>query len=358
MSVVSLYTQDMKKLNNNPLNKHIKADKVKELMPQYKEQKVRTNRILMIDNAIRSGTFPNAMDLARSAEVSVRTIWRDIDYLRDMYLAPIEFDREKNGYFYTDANFFIKSLLLTEGDLFSLTLCDKLLMQYRNTPLEENLRALFKKIIASMPAQVTVDTDFLSPHVSFIPTHAPDIQITIFKTVFASLQHHITLTFDYHTVSRTSFIQFTVDPYHAIYHSGMWYIIGYCHYNKKPIIFAFSRMRNAALTENKFTVPSDFNPDDYFDKEIGIWLSERTPFSVELLFDSSIVTIALEQYWNKTQRITQHPDGQVQVQFTTTQLHEVQRRVLGFGSMVKVLNPPELVIMLKDEITKLQEKYK
>jgi predicted DNA-binding transcriptional regulator YafY len=325
---------------------------------QNSEQKVQINRILMIDEAIRSGRYPNATKLAKIAEVSVRTIWRDIEYLRLMYNAPLKYSKEKRGYYYTEGNFFIKSLILTEGELFSIALFDRLLVQYRNTPIEENLRTIFKKIIDAMPAKITVDTDFLSPRVSLIPAHAPDIQPDVFKTVFSALQGNETIKFDYRAVSKTTFIQFAVDPYHAVYHSGAWYIIGYCHYNKTPLIFSFSRMRNVKPVHEKFEIPSDFNSDDYFDKEIGIWISDRTPFTVELLFDGSVVTLALEQYWNRTQEIIQKPDGSIYVRFTTTQIHEVLQRVLCYGSMITVINPPELIEMIKNEVIKMQKKYK
>jgi predicted DNA-binding transcriptional regulator YafY len=45
------------------------------------------------------------------------------------------------------------------------------------------------------------------------------------------------------------------------------------------------------------------------------------------------------------------------VKFTTTQMPEVLRWVLGQGHTVKVLNPPELVKMVKDEVRNIQEIY-
>jgi predicted DNA-binding transcriptional regulator YafY len=39
------------------------------------------------------GGYPSIEKLARQAEVNPRTIERDIEYLRDMYEAPIAYDR-------------------------------------------------------------------------------------------------------------------------------------------------------------------------------------------------------------------------------------------------------------------------
>lgn len=58
---------------------------------------VQTLRIHEMDDMIRSGRYPNAGDFARHFEVSVRTVSRDLDILRDRYRAPLEFDKKKNG---------------------------------------------------------------------------------------------------------------------------------------------------------------------------------------------------------------------------------------------------------------------
>ncbi len=76
------------------------------------EQKVRTSRLLLIDKAIRSGKFPNANKLASIAEVNPRTIHRDIEYMRDMYGAPIEYDSYKRGFYYTEDNFFMRGVVV------------------------------------------------------------------------------------------------------------------------------------------------------------------------------------------------------------------------------------------------------
>ena len=132
---------------------------------------------------------------------------------------------------------------------------------------------------------------------------------------------------------------------------------GYCHHYKKVLVFAFARMKNAEATNSRFVIPNDFKASDYFDPEMGIWASEHTPYLFELLFDSNISTFAQELYWNKTQKVVRNADGTVYVRFTTTQITEVLFRVLGHGSAVTVLNPPELVERVKAEIEKMREKY-
>lgn len=311
----------------------------------------------MIDEAIRSGRFPSIAKLARRAEVNTRTIERDIEYLRDMYEAPIEYDRARKGYYYTEPNFFIKSIILTEGELFAVALFDRLLENYRNTPLEAALRRVFDKIVRSMPENVTVDTGALGPGVTVIAGHEGRIDANVFESVFTALKTKQTIGFDYRPLQKATYMKRAADPYHVICQRGNWYFIGHCHERNEPRMFSFSRVKNAVLTGRHFTIPSGFKPEAYFDKAMGVFASARTPYAVELLIDNEIATYALERQWHDTQTVEQREDGSVYVKFTTTQIPEVLRWVLGQGHTVKVLAPPELAEQVKAEAEKVRLMY-
>ena len=111
-----------------------------------KEGKVQFWRLLKIDEMIRAKRFPTVRSLAKEFEVSKRTVERDIEFLRDRYEAPIEYDHSKCGYVYTQETFFLKSLFLTDEELFSAAVFEKALRQYRNTPIEGRLKAVFAKL--------------------------------------------------------------------------------------------------------------------------------------------------------------------------------------------------------------------
>ena len=119
----------------------------RESFMQPKEKIVLMHRISQIDDIIRRGTYPSASQLAKELGVSLRTINRDLDVIRDYYYAPLEYDQTKRGWYYKDPNFFIKYIQFEEGELFSLALFDTLLLQYKNTPLEKKLKVKSKLFI-------------------------------------------------------------------------------------------------------------------------------------------------------------------------------------------------------------------
>ncbi len=323
-----------------------------------REYRLPAFRMTRIDEEIRSGTYPNASTLSKALEVSVRTIQRDIEYMRDFYAAPLEFDAARNGYFYSEPNFFIKTVPLTEGELFFVALFDQLLEQYRGTPLESNLRAVFRKIIASLPEEITVDSSFLENYTTFIPEHFGAIDSDTFNSIFSALKNRTVLAYDYRPLQKTTYMPRRLNPYHAVCQKGNWYVIGWCHDKQDIRVFNFSRMKNAVNTAEHFTIPDDFRATDYFDSEIGVWLSARKLSTVELLISKEIGTFALEHAWKQNQTVTQHDDGSVTVRFETSQLPEVKRWVLGQGSTVKVISPPELIAEIKQEAEAVAKMYK
>lgn len=326
-------------------------------MSDKRNNKVQRYRLLQIDEEIRSGKFPNATSLSKKIEVSSRTIQRDIEYMRDMYNAPIEFDAYKNGYYYTEENFYIKSVPLSEGELFSVALFDQLLEQYRNTPLENDLRSVFKKIEMSLPNKITLDSSFLQNQTTFIPDQMGTINPENFSKVFSALKNRHVLDFEYRPLQKTTWMTRRINPLHAVCQKGNWYVMGFCHDKKDIRVFNFSRMQNVTESQEEFDIPEDFNPDKYFDKEIGIWLSATKKYTVELLISAEIGTFALERSWNKNQKIEQREDGSVWVSFETTQLPEVKRWVLGQGKTVKVLGPDELIEQVKEEVAAVLGMY-
>lgn len=66
-------------------------------------------RIIIIHNLIKSGVYPNIEHIRKYylqqtgyEKVGVATIYRDIQTLQVQFKTPLEFDRQKNGYYYVD----------------------------------------------------------------------------------------------------------------------------------------------------------------------------------------------------------------------------------------------------------------
>jgi len=105
---------------------------------------------------LRSNKPLKATDLAEEFEVNVRTAYRDLDFLRDQWRVPLEYDRSEGTYRLTEPTAELPAVSLSEGELVSLYFAEKVLSQYRGTPFEKDLASAFRKIQELLPEQVRV----------------------------------------------------------------------------------------------------------------------------------------------------------------------------------------------------------
>ena len=326
--------------------------------PTSREEKVKQLRIIEIDRMIRSGSYPNATTLQKHFEVSRSTIMRDIDFLRDRYNAPLEYDSLKNGYYYTDPTFFVQSVMLSEAELFSVSVIQPLLEQYRNTPLEASVKNIFSKLTDMLPQEVSMDTTFIGKdNITFIADPLPAISDDTFTAVFKAMRSHRTIRFFYRALNRSDYTEHRANPYHVLCQKGNWYMLAYDFNHDRITTFSLARIKDNYIEENAFSVPKGFNPRLYFDSSFGVWNNDAPPVKIELLFSKEINTYILERTWHDTQEIRQNDDGTVYLSFFSNQLQETLHWVMHFGSSVRILNPPELAEQVKEEARKILSIY-
>ena len=92
-------------------------------MPKIKPQilsRPPLERMMRFHNLIKEDSFPNCTKLAQEFEVTVRTVMRDLDFMRDRLLLPIEFDSQRNGFHYTEPVDQFPQMPFSEAEIFAL----------------------------------------------------------------------------------------------------------------------------------------------------------------------------------------------------------------------------------------------
>ena len=320
-----------------------------------REDKARQLRLLHIVDMVKQGNYPNTTDFRKKFEVSRSTVMRDIDFLKDRYMVPLDYSKEHNGYFLSDPNYTIPSFLLTEGELFTLHIILPLMEQYKGTPLEPVFESIMKQMLDMLPKDVAVSTSFNADQVHFISNPQPQIDQEIFFKVLEGIQERKTLDFAYRSIKRQEYIQRKFNPYKILCQRGDWYILGYCHRHQEFRVYNMARIQNISVAE-RFEWDESFDINTHIDPDFGVWAQGKS-FTVELLFSQEVHTFILERQWHVGQRCCLQEDGRVLLTFETNQFDEILHWVMSFGHKVLVLNPPELKEAIRREIATMAKMY-
>src|SRR5271154_6323888 len=140
-------------------------------------------RMLRIHQALQAGGFPNASKLAREVEVSTKTIHRDIEFMRDRLNLPIEFDKTRNGYFYTGEVSSFPTMQITEGEIFALVVAEKALQQYRGTSFEKPLLSAIRKMEQALPDTISLNLADIEQTISFRTRAEQILDLEIFDAL-------------------------------------------------------------------------------------------------------------------------------------------------------------------------------
>jgi proteasome accessory factor B len=304
-------------------------------------------RIMAIDQALRAGTWPNATTLAGQLEVTARTIRRDITYLRDQLRAPVEFDPVRNGYRYTEANFRLPFFQLTEGELVSMLLAERVLRQYRGTPFERDLSRAFAKVTDLLPDAISLRLDQMADCLSVMPAVQISYDPETFATLASAVVRRRRVKMVYWTAGRNETRSRLFDPYHLTLIDDGWFVIGHCYYRREILVFAVQRVRSIREEGETFDLPADFRVEDYMGDSFRALRGEGR-YRVVLRFTPEFAGRIAEKVWHRSQTSETANDGGLIVRFEVSDLREVKRWVMFWGTDCEVLEPNVLIEQIKE----------
>lgn len=134
-----------------------------------------------------------------------------------------------------------------------------------------------------------------------------------------------------------------IEPYYiqpaALEHAN--YVIAYCHRTDSIRTFKIERIRTVELLDEQYTVPEDFDANEYLGSAWGITVDGKVE-TVKLRFNPQIARIAEETTWHPSQVTQRELGGAAIVTMKLPITVQLEAFVLGWGQKVEVLEPKRL----------------
>lgn len=313
-------------------------------------------RMMRFHNLVQNQEYPNCTTLAREFEVSIRTIKRDLDFMKYRMDLPLEFDGHRNGYHYTRPVEHFPQLPISEAEVFALLVAHKAIAQYRGTPFERPLEMAFRKLTGQLDRSVQFSLGNLDEVLSFRPFAPEDADLETFQIITRGLKERRELRFLYRNLGADKAHWRQVRPYHVACVDNHWYLFAFDVRRDAMRTFALTRLRAPEVTQEHFAVPKKFNLNEYLKGSFSVYKG-GDDYEVVIDFDSWAADLIRGRRWHSSQELMELPSRQIRLRMRLNSIEEAERWVLSWGTHATVVRPQALAERLSRTAVDLHERY-
>ncbi|MBM9537321.1 helix-turn-helix transcriptional regulator [Desulfobulbus alkaliphilus] len=320
-------------------------------------ERLKYERFLWFHGQAKRLRYPNSRSLIEEFEISERTAQRDIEFMRCNLQAPLIFDHRRNGYRYTDDTFEIPFHWLDEENLLALALAARLASTIPDSAVKEDLCRLIGRMLRLSRNEGYSCLDRLSDKISVKNIEYARVEETFFRQVVRALFDQYALRITYRSPYSGNTTERTVQPLHLMHYMGSWHLLAWCTTKEALRDFALARLLAVEPVDTPVQVPANLPPiKELTRRHFGIMQGETTTM-VTLRFSAHIAPRILEQIWHPDQQTSLSTDGSLLLSFPAADFRELIRSILSYGAEVRVMDPPELRTLVREEIEKMYRNF-
>jgi len=115
------------------------------------------------------------------------------------------------------------------------------------------------------------------------------------------------------------------------------------------------RIKMLKVTDERFTIPKDFNLDDFMRHSFKVMHDEL--YTVKVRISPGWASWVGERRWDESQKMTKLPDGGLEMTFRLAGLDEIKRWILSFGHEAVVMEPEKLRETVRKELSSNLAQY-
>lgn len=279
-----------------------------------------------------------APELADYFEVSIRTIYRDIDILSSAGI-PIYATQGKGGGIAIQDSYVLKKSLLSEQEQKQILMA----LQGIRVLEDEQINMLLSKLSGVFQRQQGnwLEIDFSTWTKSGAGKHN-------FQLLQSAIWKSRIVSFSYYS-GKGEQTKRIIEPHKLVFKTSDRYLYGYCTLRKDFRFFKLTRIRDLKLQDAEFMRET---PEHIFERSDEF---EMKTVQVTLLFDAGM---SHEVYEKFDEEVSEQEDGSLLVTTILPDNELLYSYVLSCRERVEVLSPPYVRDNVRKRVRKMLEIYK
>ncbi len=279
-----------------------------------------------------------APELAEKFEVSVRTIFRDIDDINRAGI-PITTSQGNGGGISIMDGYRIDRTLLSSAEMQAIFSGLKSLDSVSGT---NRYRCLMDKL--SVSNTVNADNHIIID----LATWDKNAVSTKIELIKSAMEQKRIITFRYYSPERTE--QRSIEPYRLIFQWSSWYVWGFCIKRQDYRLFKLMRMTELAIDDEIFV------QRDVPEYECDKLRHTRGEISAKVRFDKSVKWRIVDEFG--VESFDEDENGNVILTFTWSDKLSFYSYVLGFRENAEIISPAEYREEFLELLKNITDKYR
>jgi predicted DNA-binding transcriptional regulator YafY len=304
----------------------------------------RMERFYKIERLLRQRRPVSIEDFLRELEVSRATFKRDLEYLRDRFNMPIDWDSEQRGYILRNGSPDSPSVLpgfwLTASEVQALLSVQHLietldpgLLAASLAPVKERLTKILEESGASMKQ--------IRRRVRLLQMAARTVSPPNFSTVSSALLSRRQLHMTYFVRERAERTERDVSPQRLVHYRDNWYLDAWCHARNGLRTFSLDAIEAAEQLKPRAIDVTEQELDRALGSGYGIFAGADVRHA-KLRFSATRSLWVARERWHPEQKGSYDEQARYVLEIPYSDPRELLMDVLRNGADVEVLAPPEL----------------
>jgi proteasome accessory factor B len=307
---------------------------------------------------LQGGQAYNAQALAELCGVTRRTIFRDLEVLRDADV-PLHYDEERGSY-QIPGHFFLPPTQFTPEEAFAvLVLCGQL-GDRRTIPFYASAQAAADKLANSLPQRLVAYLRSVAGaiRIRLDATNVLQGQEQVYEQLLAAISARCCVRIRYESLHEQRHIQTKLHPYRLLFHQHSWYVIGRSSVHREVRTFNVSRIRRIQVLDEPLRMPKNFRLESHLRNAWRLNPEPGPDRHVRILFSPKVARNVDEVQWHRTQQTRTLDDGSLEFSVTVSGLNEISWWIMGYADEAEVLEPLELREIIRERAERTAARYK
>ncbi len=297
------------------------------------------NRLFEIVHILLNKETVTAKELAERFEVSVRTVYRDIETLSEAGI-PVYMSKGRNGGISLMEGYVLNKAVLSQeekSEILSALQGLKAVTDFEESNALSKLGAMFGEN----------NTDWIE--IDFSDWYNQEEIGNIFAVLKQAILSKTLVRFTYFNSNREMAVRLA-EPLRLLFKSHAWYLFAFCRNKNDTRLFKLSRIKDLSIVDEHFTRSYT---RQIFDVN---WCLQDDLTELKLKIDKKMAFRVFDEFDNSLTQTDQ--DGN----FIVT-MHYIQREwifpyLMSFGECLEVLEPIEIIEEVKEKLNEVLKKYK